>query len=131
MKRKYPATFPPGNTVSSSSGNIIRMRSPEQLESEVNGKSTGLHKHAFASDAGLQYHLDATFNLLAHEPGSPLVMAILRLPKSPSWHRNSVTKPSPVHDYVPREAVGIGGGTDRSGDGGTRGVERSRTQGVN
>jgi hypothetical protein len=44
----------------------------KQLESEVNGKSTGRHEHAFASDTGLQYCLDIMLNLLAHEPSFPL-----------------------------------------------------------
>ena len=52
------------------------------------------------------------------------------LPKFPSLHLNPETKPSPVHDHAPREAVGIGRGMGRSGDGGARGVERSRTHGV-
>jgi hypothetical protein len=52
------------------------------------------------------------------------------LPKSPSLHLNPETKPSPVHDHAPREAVGIGRGMGRSGDGGARGVERSRAHGV-
>src|SRR5258708_27993162 len=43
----------------------------EELESEVNGKSTGRHEPAFASDTGLQYRLDATLDLLAHEPSFP------------------------------------------------------------
>jgi hypothetical protein len=43
----------------------------EQLESEVNGKSTGRHEYTFASDAGFQYRLYVTLDLLAHEPSSP------------------------------------------------------------
>ena len=43
----------------------------EQLEGEVNGKSTGRHEHAFASDTGFHHRLDVTFDVLAHEPSSP------------------------------------------------------------
>ena len=52
-----------------------------------------------------------------------------RLSKFPSLHLSSETKPSPVHDQAPGKAVGIGRGTGRSGEGGARGVERSRTHG--
>ncbi|MGB7052968.1 MAG: hypothetical protein WBG41_15500 [Acidimicrobiales bacterium] len=43
----------------------------EQLECKENGKSTGRHEHAFASDTGFQHCLDVTFDVLAHEPSSP------------------------------------------------------------
>jgi hypothetical protein len=38
----------------------------EQLESKVNGESTGWHKHALSSGAGLKYRLDVTFDLIDH-----------------------------------------------------------------
>src|SRR5579859_1354792 len=53
-----------------------------------------------------------------------------RLPESPSLQLSPETKPPPVHDHTPREAVGIGRGTGRSGDGGARGVEPGRAHGV-
>jgi inner membrane protein len=53
-----------------------------------------------------------------------------RSPKFPSLHLNSESKPSPVHDDAPGEAVGIGRDTCRSREGGARGVEPSRTHRV-
>jgi hypothetical protein len=65
-----------------------------------------------------------------HEPGFPRYFeAVRRLSEFPTLHLSSETKTSPVHDQTPREAVGIGRGPGRSGDGGARGVERSRAHG--
>src|SRR5258708_28700099 len=66
----------------------------EQLESEVNGKSPGRHEHAFASDTGLQYSLDVTLDLLAHEPSFPRDTASSWQVAAPSRSRAREPRPS-------------------------------------